>query len=87
MTDSKPTRYVPLSRVKLLVLVAVSSFDTQTMTAATLTKQLIKLNVQHNEDQFIECLTTILKEFLATRNPVFPRQVNILFLPNKAGLS
>jgi len=56
------------------------------MSAAALTKKLLSIDFLANEANLANCLKTILQEFIATRNPIFPRQVNfstvrIKFLP------
>lgn len=49
------------------------------MSAAVLTKKLISTDYNSEEDAFFEYLSTVLKEFMRGRSPIFPRQVNIQF--------
>lgn len=45
------------------------------MSAAALTKKLLATSFLHDELEFLDCLNSVLKEFLSTRSPIFPRQV------------
>ncbi|XP_067947480.1 uncharacterized protein [Watersipora subatra] len=44
------------------------------MSAAALTKKFLATDFLTEEENFFECLCAVLEEFIATKNPIFPRQ-------------
>ena len=47
------------------------------MSAVTLTKRLMSVDFINEEGKFFDILGLVLKEFIATRSPIFPRQVGL----------
>ena len=47
------------------------------MSAVALTKRLMSVDFIKEEEKFFDILSLVLKEFIATRSPIFPRQVGL----------